>query len=318
MRPVSLLIVVAAFAVPAAADASVAHLDENGAAVFVSGSQASDVTDSLTAAGVVFDDALQTMTAGVGCAAGPPVACPQGAFVVEHVLLGAGDDRFRSGWSLGSLTTVSGGPGNDDIRATAERNEVSGGPGDDDLRANGNSPSSIEGDGGNDRVYGFERAFDLHGGPGDDLILAAATLTPADATVTGDGGADRIVVTSPDLALVSGGPGADVLVDNPNTQFGAPRRSLDGGSGADIIAVAPSEPVPSGGDVISAGNGNDRIGVYGDGRADEVDCGPGFDIVFADPADVVARNCEMRVASALQSPAVDQALADAEAFRAGS
>jgi hypothetical protein len=315
MRPVLVLITIAALAVPSAASASTARLADDGSAVFISGAEASDVTDSFTAAGVVFDDALQTVSAGDGCVAGPPVACPQGGLlVVEHVLLGGGDDRFRSGWSLGSLTTVSGGSGDDDVRASAERNQVSGGPGDDDLRASGNSASSIEGAGGDDRIYGTERAYDLHGGPGDDLVVAAPTATPPGATITGDGGADRLVVTSPDLSVVSGGPGTDVLVDNPNTRFGAPPRTLDGGSGSDIIAVAPSDPLSSDGDTVFAGLGHDVIGVYGDGRTDEVNCGPGFDVVFADPADVVAGDCELRFAAPLPSPAVEQALADAAAF----
>jgi hypothetical protein len=314
MRPVPVLIILAALAVPSAADASTARLADDGSAVFFSGPQASDVTDSSTPDGIVFDDGLQTVTAGDGCVAGPPVACPQGSFAVEHVLLGGGDDRFHSGWSLGWLTTVSGGQGNDVIRATAERNAISGGPGDDDLSANGNADSSIAGNGGADRIYGTERAWDLHGGPGDDLVVAAPTVTPEGATITGDGGADRLVVTSPDLSVVSGGPGADVLVDDPNPRFGTPHRTLDGGPGADVIAVAPSDPVMSSGDAIAAGLGNDVIGVYGDGRTDEVDCGPGFDVVYADPADVVAGNCEVRIAAALSSAAVDQALADAAAF----
>jgi hypothetical protein len=44
-------------------------------------------------------------------------------------------------------------------------------------------------------------------------------------------------------------------------------------------------------DVISGGPGDDRINVVR-GDHDTVRCGPGRDVVFADPADEVAADCE--------------------------
>ncbi len=42
---------------------------------------------------------------------------------------------------------------------------------------------------------------------------------------------------------------------------------------------------------MSGGDGDDRITVV-NGDADVVDCGPGTDVVFAEPEDSVAGTCE--------------------------
>jgi Ca2+-binding RTX toxin-like protein len=44
-------------------------------------------------------------------------------------------------------------------------------------------------------------------------------------------------------------------------------------------------------DAVDGGDGDDRINVV-TGGFDRVTCGPGADVVFADPGDLVAPDCE--------------------------
>ncbi|MEI6448043.1 MAG: phospholipase D-like domain-containing protein [Actinomycetes bacterium] len=89
--------------------------------------------------------------------------------------------------------------------------------------------------------------------------------------------------------------------NGPDTIIGtADRDVVDGGPGADSIVTREEKDRIWGGagyDWVSAGTGDDRVIVSGDGSRDSVDCGPGNDVVLADPADNV-RNCE--VVSVLQ------------------
>jgi dipeptidyl aminopeptidase/acylaminoacyl peptidase len=61
---------------------------------------------------------------------------------------------------------------------------------------------------------------------------------------------------------------------------------IDGTPAADVI-----EGTTSGGDVIVAGTGNDRVHAR-NGHQDQVDCGPGRDVVWADRTDRLTR-CEL-------------------------
>ncbi len=88
--------------------------------------------------------------------------------------------------------------------------------------------------------------------------------------LTGNGGDDTLV----------GGGGNDCLAGGP----GADR--LAGSKGADKLFAG------AGADTVTGSRGADRIWAR-DGVADDIDCGKGKkDVVRADSADVVARNCE--------------------------
>lgn len=96
----------------------------------------------------------------------------------------------------------------------------------------------------------------------DDLIIG----TPKADELRGLGGRDEI----------RGKGGADLLI---------------GGNGSDLLRGN------NGRDTIRGGLGNDVVETYGDGKVDHVFCGPGlYDVVDADPFDVVAANCELRFA----------------------
>jgi Ca2+-binding RTX toxin-like protein len=141
------------------------------------------------------------------------------------------------------------------ISGTQNRDVLHGTPGDDSLFGKG-GPDALFGAGGDDYVDGEYGNDELHGGPGNDTIAGRS----GDDRIFGDAGDDHI----------TGDRGFDHIA---------------GGSGNDEI-FGNLDP-----DTISGGPGNDRINVVR-GDIDAVRCGPGHDVVFADPADRVAGDCE--------------------------
>jgi len=72
--------------------------------------------------------------------------------------------------------------------------------------------------------------------------------------------------------------------------------TIDGGAGNDTILGRGGNDLLIGGpgrDAIAGGAGNDSIAANGDAARDTVSCGPGVDIVNADPGDSVARGCQV-------------------------
>jgi hypothetical protein len=110
----------------------------------------------------------------------------------------------------------------------------------------------------NDTLSGGPGNDNISGGPGNDILSGG----PGNDILSGGRGTDRI----------SGGPGNDIL---------------SGGRGTDVISGGP------GNDTISGGPGNDTIHAR-DGHRDVIDCGPGRDVAFVDPVDLV-RGCERGV-----------------------
>jgi Ca2+-binding RTX toxin-like protein len=141
------------------------------------------------------------------------------------------------------------------ISGTENRDVLHGTPGDDSLFGKGGA-DTLFGAGGDDYVDGEYGSDELHGGPGNDTIAGRA----GDDRIFGDAGDDHITGDR-GLDHISGGSGNDEIFGN-----------LDS-------------------DTISGGPGNDRINVVR-GDADTVRCGGGHDIVFADPGDRVAADCE--------------------------
>ncbi len=109
---------------------------------------------------------------------------------------------------------------------------------------------------GNDYVDGDTGNDRLHGGRGNDVIAGRR----GDDTIWGDEGNDRITGDR-GRDRIFGGPGHDEIFGN----YGA--------------------------DQIDGGPGNDRINVV-HGEVDRVVCGSGNDVVFADPRDIIGRDCE--------------------------
>jgi Ca2+-binding RTX toxin-like protein len=141
------------------------------------------------------------------------------------------------------------------LRGTRNPDRLVGTVGDDSIFGRGGA-DRIYGMAGDDYVDGDENDDRLHGGDGDDTIAGRK----GDDTIWGDAGNDRI----------TGDRGRDRIF---------------GGSGNDTIYGNYD------GDTIDGGTGDDRINVV-HGGTDTVTCGRGNDVVFADPRDVVAADCE--------------------------
>jgi hypothetical protein len=101
------------------------------------------------------------------------------------------------------------------------------------------------------------------------------------------------------LALSASAAMAAIVVDGitsvgnagPNRLVGtAQSDSLSGRAGNDILVGNGDS------DILRGGDGNDRINARESGRieGDEVNCGPGTDVVLTNPGteDIIAANCE--------------------------
>ena len=97
-------------------------------------------------------------------------------------------------------------------------------------------------------------------------------------TLNGNDRANRLTGTA-FADVLNGRGGADVLNGGKGNDI------LNGGASADILIGGP------GLDILRGGSGNDTVRAQ-DGQRDTIDCGIGRDIVYADRADRVAKNCE--------------------------
>jgi Ca2+-binding RTX toxin-like protein len=237
------------------------------------------------------------LTAGPGCVDGTPITCAGQDF---QALLGDRADTADVNNVINDVV-IDAGSGDDDVTAgSVGRVTVTGAEGDDTLRVNANGLGIASGGRGADRVLGTSGGNQLTGGEGADLVTNRQRF--GSSLLDGGDGADRLVGTGG--ATLLGGNGGDILVARNDGE------TLDGGAGADLFASQ------AGGSTITGGAGADVISAAdGSGLADTIDCGGGFDVVWADEGDTVAANCELRRSGPAPAlPGVDQAVADAEAL----
>jgi len=102
-------------------------------------------------------------------------------------------------------------------------------------------------------------------------LLVAAPAVAVAARLTGTNRNDRLVGT-PRADSIDGLAGNDVLL---------------GLGGNDLLRGGPGR------DRIAGGAGHDSVAANGDAARDTISCGPGIDIVNADPGDSVASDCEV-------------------------
>ncbi len=125
---------------------------------------------------------------------------------------------------------------------------------------------NLVGNDDSDRIFGLAGKDNLIGGPGKDAVFGGSERLPS--------GGDKKLVGGPDNDVVFGGKGSDIILGN---------------EGNDLVANGPNRST----DKLSAGNGNDVVGVFNDPAGkDVIVCGGGFDRVFADKKDLVAPDCE--------------------------
>lgn len=99
--------------------------------------------------------------------------------------------------------------------------------------------------------------------------------------------------------LAAAGPSAAARIqgtEGPDRLIGTARAdSIYGLGGSDRLAGKAGPDLLHGGpglDTLAGGTGDDRIAAHYDGARDTVGCGPGRDVVTAEPADAVAADCE--------------------------
>ncbi len=274
-------------------------------------------------------DSGAPLVAGLGCQTDAnSVLCLDGPLAFLGVLVHAGDgDDWVNEESRDRPVTLDGGSGSDTLRSGSAEGKsptIYGGSGDDGLTVsnNGGGLPILHGGPGDDHVISrcatFWSCGSLYGESGDDHL----SVSPMLGLARFDGGPGRdtyayapdFLLAGPPTAtnLIVSGPGFDtldaselaeqeVLIDLrvcggcAERVIGSPwddeingvagREAIEGGDGLDLIRGRGGQ------DDLAGQNGDDTIAARDDG-VDTVSCGSGLDTVFADPADVVAPDCE--------------------------
>ena len=124
-------------------------------------------------------------------------------------------------------------------------------------------------------------------------LVAVATLLAFAGAAASQPGEKRVVtVPDPEHDLrVDGTVGPDLVLGTSGDDI------VHGRAGNDVIRTGPGDDriwAGDGADRVYAGPGDDRIKTFGSAARNFVDCGPGRDVVIANPGDVL-RRCEVVV-----------------------
>jgi Ca2+-binding RTX toxin-like protein len=223
---------------------------------------------------------------------GDDFAQADGVVVPMVVRAGAGKDQIHAGENS---DVVDGGEGNDRVDGDLGRDQLAGGPGSDvldgiegwiepgDYWLDWPESDSMECGAGDDSVR--TNGGDVFGGDCERLIRNG---TDGPDTLRGRVGPDRLfgfdghddVTGRRGNDVVDGGRGWDYLHGNEGDD------RVRGGRGSDGVRGG------SGNDVLRGGGGRDYLVAADGGDQDRVFCGGDFDVVRADAADVVSRDCE--------------------------
>jgi Ca2+-binding RTX toxin-like protein len=213
--------------------------------------------------------------------------------------LGVGDDSFSAMGGAGTGEPFS---GDLVVEGSFGSDVLAGSPGSDLLYAS-YGEDELFGRGGADRIVGGDEADLLSGGPGNDS--ASWPYSGANSQIRvdiGAGGAndgaardqhgDRVLS---DIENLFGGGGDDVLIgdDGPNVLVGGDRSDRLLGLGADDVLI-DYRGLENAGDVFRAGRGRDLLIAHDEFRDRTIECGQGFDHLFADRMDSDGSRCEDR------------------------
>jgi Ca2+-binding RTX toxin-like protein len=225
-----------------------------------------------TKLGIAATIATLTVAVGIASARGP-LFCPMGGGPCN------GSD---------SPETIVGSIESDQINALGGGDQIFANEGADVIRA-GAGNDRTEGGAGRDRHIGGGSqggADTMKGGKGNDF----AEGNQEGDTILGGKGNDREIVETIRASQRRGGPSACFQGFCSNLYGDTGNDTIKGGKGQDILEGEQGRDKHFGGkgdDVIDAAN-DDTPGVR-----DIVKCGPGRDVVFANPPDEVANDCEV-------------------------
>jgi hypothetical protein len=233
---------------------------------------------------------------------------------------GAGNDKLLG---YGGNDNLDGGDGNDEVDGGAGSDQVRGGAGDDVMWGDHyQSPGAdlIDGGPGTDQIDEWNipgddvnplptislngAADDGRPGEGDNVMNVEKYSFHINPTFTGSDANETIEVLNVDEggATVDGAGGDDIIKTydtNDTITGGAGNDRLEGGLGNDVITGGPGKDMIMGDSSSSYCSylgpckvpfGNDTIYAQ-DGEADQIDCGIGDDVVYADAVDTTT-NCE--------------------------
>jgi Ca2+-binding RTX toxin-like protein len=148
-------------------------------------------------------------------------------------------------------------------------------------------PDVLRGTPADDEVFGGAGADVLSGESGNDFVGGGNQVRPLGGpkVLSGDAGDDFVAGGLRSPTVASGGPGDDLVDGSPGINV------VSGGSGNDSLTDGEVRGGVT--DVVSGGPGDDVLFPYNEpaGR-DLVDCGAGYDVVYADTADVLDADCE--------------------------
>lgn len=195
----------------------------------------------------------------------------------DRISGGAGDDMLNGGWGFDIL---SGDAGNDILDGGIHNDRLMGGSGDDTLYGQAGF-DFLEGGMGHDALYGGNQADRMTGGFGNDVMDGGDGLDylfGGNQNDTIDGGADAdTVIGGNGNDLIQGGTGDDRMLGgtgddlifgqdgNDNIFAGAGFDIIEGGAGDDRLFGNFNADTF----VFAAGHGNDVIGDFEQGNANE-------------------------------------------------
>jgi len=179
---------------------------------------------------------------------------------------GAGNDYLYDDGSGNDI--LNGGAGDDQLQDYAGNNTLDAGAGNDYLYAYGSGNDVLSGGDGNDYLYDASGNDNLSGGAGNDTLYSSGS---GNDVLSGGDGNDYLYDASGN-DNVSGGNGDDTL----EVYYGVD--TVDGGAGNDAIYKYMDGTGTGQVNVVTGGDGNDNVSVWGYGAA-RIDGGAGNDII---------------------------------------
>jgi hypothetical protein len=201
----------------------------------------------------------------------------------------ANDGEQGEGDDIRGAMTVEGTAGDDVLQGGSRMGKLKGGPGDDQLFA---------GPGGT-HLYGGPGADVLRGGAAEDWVYYDSATQGVSVTpdgVANDGQPWEGDNVASDVEGIVGSNWNDTLIGSEVSNNILPEGGddfVDGRGGSDLVHGG------DGNDTLLGGPGDDRMdALESDHRwdtlrgSDQVDCGEGRDLVYSNPTDHLAGNCE--------------------------